>query len=364
MKHLLSSFSKVDSCITYLGMSDDEITGQLIELSESYFHINENMGKLSKRMPFLIAESYQNVIRHSDQGNTEISGNQDKDFFQICFLSDRVVICAVNKIKQKHVDLLNEKIENINTLSKKELSALWQRKITGNQMSAKGGAGLGLIEMARKSDLPIQKHFVPIDEEMSLFFFGIEVIKKDVLTQSNFDISKTAAQYEKFIKKGIILEYSGPFSQEINVPLIEMLENNLTNGNQMDSDAAENLSMIIEVMQNVSKHGLEINDEKSGVFDIYYTDNQLGVSCGNYMDHATYQNFLSYIERIKAMTPLELKEERNRQLLSEELTDKGGGGLGMLEIALFTNNSFDYSFQKTPNNDYFYTIEIKLKSNG
>ena len=64
------------------------------------------------------------------------------------------------------------------------------------------------------------------------------------------------------------------------------------------------------------------------------------------------------------MTPLELKEERNRQLLSEELTDKGGGGLGMLEIALFTNNSFDYSFQKTPNNDYFYTIEIKLKSNG
>lgn len=352
------------SCISYLGISDDEITSELIQLAESYFENTDVSGNITKRVPLIIAESYQNIIRHGNQLNSELGLGVEKDFFQIYFMPDRVVICAVNKINKKHVSYLNKKIDSVNTLSKEELKALWRTTLSDGKVSSKGGAGLGLIEMARKSDMPIQKNFVDLDQDRALFFLGIEIIKKTVTTEPNFNILESELQYNKFVEKGIILEYIGPFNSATNTPLIGILENNLQSEGKMDSDAAENLSMIIEIMQNASKHGLKINDESKGVFTIYNSNNQLQISCSNYVDPTDVDDFTVFMSELKSMTVDEITTRRNKQMIEEALTDDGNGSLGLLELAIFTNNTFNYTFQKMPNKQYLYTIEIKLKSNG
>ena len=241
---------------------------------------------------------------------------------------------------------------------------MWKETITKEDFSSKGGAGLGLIEMARKSRMPILKKFVHQNEDTSLFFIGIEILKKDASSESNFDISTAADQYFEFIKDGVILQYNGHLTKETNAPIIEIIESNLIKHDGLDSNTAENLSVIIEVMQNTSKHGMIINHLREGIFNIHKIQDDLFISCGNYICTEKYNDFKSELEKIKLMSLEELKQERNKQMMEAALTDDGNAGLGILEIAIFTKNTFEYSFLKMPNNNYFYSIEIKLKNNG
>ena len=364
MKNLDSNLSKSTLNISYLGKSDDQITSQLIQIAESYLRNAEGLEKLSKRVAFLIAESFQNIIRHSHSSKNETKKPYVKDFFQIDFFSDSVTISSVNAIKDKNVSVLNKKIDDINELSQEDLKSLWKKTISNGKISSKGGADLGIIEMARKSGAPLQKKFVNFDKDLSIFFLGIEIIKKNHSNNPDFNIHKTEQQYNKFIKDGILLQYNGHFTKEIYFPLIEILESNFITPSETTSVTAENMTMIIELIQNASKHGMVLNGITEGTFCIHESDNQLFLRCCNYISSETYDNFKEKIEKIKSMNIAELKSERNRIMLEEVLSKEGDGHLGLLEIAIFTLNTFEYSFRKMFNNHYYYTLEIKLKENG
>ena len=40
------------------------------------------------------------------------------------------------------------------------------------------------------------------------------------------------------------------------------------------------------------------------------------------------------------------------------------GGLGLIEIGIFTENKFDFSFEKTEEDLYLFLIALKLKNHG
>lgn len=82
------------------------------------------------------------------------------------------VFCG-NRICNSDIESTRERIDEIRHLSKDELKSLYKtRRRQGFDTSAKG-AGLGLIEMARKAGRPIDYSFAPIDGESS--FFSIQV---------------------------------------------------------------------------------------------------------------------------------------------------------------------------------------------
>ena len=50
----------------------------------------------------------------------------------------------------KNVESLKDKITQVNSLDKDGLKSLYKDVIKGGELSSKGGAGLGFIDMARK----------------------------------------------------------------------------------------------------------------------------------------------------------------------------------------------------------------------
>jgi len=48
-----------------------------------------------------------------------------------------------------------------------------------------------------------------------------------------------------------------------------------------------------------------------------------------------------------------------KKLATSYLSDDDNGGLGILEIARFTKNTFTYSFVETPDNEIFYSLKLK-----
>jgi hypothetical protein len=84
MYSLYKEFSDEKYSISYLGEFSDDITTMLIDLSETFLAKNQELSRLSKKASMLIAESFQNVVRHKILENKIISQNpNNKDFYQI-----------------------------------------------------------------------------------------------------------------------------------------------------------------------------------------------------------------------------------------------------------------------------------------
>jgi len=60
-------------------------------------------------------------------------------------------------------------------MTREELKTYYLEALGSSELSAKGGAGLGMIEMARKSGNRIEYSFDPVNERMSFFSLVVKI---------------------------------------------------------------------------------------------------------------------------------------------------------------------------------------------
>ena len=65
---------------------------------------------------------------------------------------------------------MKKSIDNINSLNKDDLNALYKKQIREGTLSEKGGAGLGLIDIARKTGRQLDYQFLPLEDNENYFF--------------------------------------------------------------------------------------------------------------------------------------------------------------------------------------------------
>lgn len=126
----------------------------------------------------IFVEQVQNVLNYSAEklGKSE----DDADDLKIGIVvigheenGDYFIYCG-NRIYNEDIPRMSENIELIKDLNKDELKALYKERRRMDATPGSKGAGLGLIEMARKSLKPIEYSFEKIDDVFS--FFSIKVM--------------------------------------------------------------------------------------------------------------------------------------------------------------------------------------------
>ncbi len=124
-----------------------------------------------KRILSVMIEALENIYKYSDHynNNPQILKN-----FIPTFMLERIdqsyFIKTSNPIKNEDIPKLKEKIELVNGKSADELSVLYRQTIMNGKFTDKGGAGLGLIEMAKITNNPIEYRFEPINKEYSIYY--------------------------------------------------------------------------------------------------------------------------------------------------------------------------------------------------
>ena len=78
-----------------------------------------------------------------------------------------------NFVDNKKVPYLKDKIDKINSLSEDELKEMYKFILNHQKLSAKGGGGLGLLDMARKTGNKLQYYFYDFDDDNK--FFNLDV---------------------------------------------------------------------------------------------------------------------------------------------------------------------------------------------
>ena len=169
-----------------LGCGKGTVTSELLE---SVFQIMEskmddlNDSPAAKKKVFnVLVECLQNLYHHIDDFDNENvvvnpAGDKKSAIFSIIRNEDDYNIVTGNFIYPKNVEDVTSKIDYINSLNRDELKAYYKEVLNNGELSEKGGGGLGLIDIAKKSRNKLQYSFREIDEDYSFFTLTVKILK-------------------------------------------------------------------------------------------------------------------------------------------------------------------------------------------
>ena len=138
----------------------------------------EDAGNLTAQSVFSVfIEQMQNILNYSAERVSKPEDSENDLRVGVVVIghenSGYFILCG-NKMYSSDVPALSEKLELIRNMNKDELKALYKERRRMDPAPESKGAGLGLIEMARKGTEPIEYGFLPVDGEFS--FFTIRVV--------------------------------------------------------------------------------------------------------------------------------------------------------------------------------------------
>jgi hypothetical protein len=99
-----------------------------------------------------------------------VLGNKGRTYF----------IQTGNAIRSDGVEFIKGKIDYLNTLDKRELRQYHKERMRQDNDNPKSkGAGLGLIEIARRASAPIDYSFERINDALTYFSMYVEISQED-----------------------------------------------------------------------------------------------------------------------------------------------------------------------------------------
>ena len=114
----------------------------------------------------VMVEMLQNVTRHSADSDEAGSGN---GLFVIGERPDYYYVITGNVVRSSVVRDLEDNIEMLNEMDRESLNTLHKQQIQSGELSLKGGAGLGLIDIIRKTGEKYAYQFLRLDENYHFF---------------------------------------------------------------------------------------------------------------------------------------------------------------------------------------------------
>jgi len=114
-------------------------------------------------------ESLQNISKHSNERKDLSSIIDGQGIFLISKTSNEYNITTGNVVNKEDISKLEETINAINTGNKKILNEKYKERIKVGKLSERGGAGLGFIDIVRKTNEKLLFSFVDINEKKSYF---------------------------------------------------------------------------------------------------------------------------------------------------------------------------------------------------
>jgi hypothetical protein len=155
--------------LAYEGEITHQITKAFSSLPENNMIRAEAYSSVQKIGFRVMVECLQNISKHADNQFNYISSKDGRGIFLVSKDETEYNVTTGNVVKNEKIDELKQMLEHINQLDKQELNKLYKQKIKEGRLSEKGGAGLGFIDIARKTGQKLVYSFIKIDEEKSFF---------------------------------------------------------------------------------------------------------------------------------------------------------------------------------------------------
>lgn len=155
--------------LVYEGEITHQITKAFTSLTESNMAKDEESGSVQRKVFHVMVECLQNISKHADDFTSNDFLFSGRGIFLVSKGENEYSVTTGNAVENNRIEELTGLLEEINKLDKDQLKELYKKQIKEGRLSDKGGAGLGFIDIKRKTERELEYHFLPIDDETSFF---------------------------------------------------------------------------------------------------------------------------------------------------------------------------------------------------
>ncbi len=165
--------------LSFKGEITSEIISMVLQIAENKLEAVDEKGSTKRKIFNILVECLQNLYHHAAIDTTNNKKTSQKiALLELWFENNYYYILTANYIKNENVANVKNKLDKINSLSKEELRDFYREILDNDQISEKGGAGLGMIDIARKSGEKLEYNINKVNDELSFIDFKVKIEKK------------------------------------------------------------------------------------------------------------------------------------------------------------------------------------------
>jgi len=177
-----------------------------------------------------------------------------------------------------------------------------------------------------------------------------------------FDIIK---YFDQIGKSGeILLYYKGEITEDVISQLLDEFENKINELNVKRKIIKKAYHIFIEALQNLYHHGYKkkVNDfpVNFGIVQVKILNEQFFIRTINLTTESVKKFLEKRLKQLNVLTKEEVSKLYKLILKEGTISDKGGGGLGIVDILRKLGDKINFSFKEYDNNLFFYTFEAKM----
>ena len=170
--------------LVYEGEFTQEITKSVLAMAERNMVSFGESPRVQRKVFNVMVECLQNIFKHYAEFD-EATYGKNNAIFMIGKSDEAYIITSGNAVVNDEVKNITARVEEINNLDLEGIKLLYRKKLKEKKnqgdagLTPKGGAGLGFIDMAKRSGHKLIYDFESINDHLS--FFSLKVtISRDV----------------------------------------------------------------------------------------------------------------------------------------------------------------------------------------
>ncbi|GAB5540064.1 MAG: hypothetical protein Salg2KO_21670 [Salibacteraceae bacterium] len=337
------------------GNFNSSITDNILFLTEENL-LALDSPKIAKKVYYLMVEGLQNITRHQHYNHD--GSAYEGGLFIINRHINAYSVTYGNWVASNIKEQLEERLSTISNKEHAELKEYYLEILNNTSFSDKGGAGLGLVDMARKSSGKLNYRFVPVNDG---FFYYLNL--SIAIDKNTFDellgeqyLNAAVNIHENMIEIDSQILFKGLLNEENVNHLSKQIDTAVT-----DETNNDGLGLVMtELLRNVAKHAYNQFNQpgKPGVFMLQRIPEGYCMQSGNYIHDDTRSSVERVVERINALSMEEitalLEQER------DPLADGKVIGTGLMQLKQMSKHPIEHKIVIEDSHPPFFILQIQL----
>jgi hypothetical protein len=156
-----------NTLLSHYGNITPEYIDGVIEVVNSF----DEKPALIRKISFLIVESLQNVVHHSDKD----SNGDTKSYFELIKNGESYTIKTGNLISKEKTEDLEKRMDCVLSSTDEEIKEKILNRLQNSEFSEKGGAGIGLLSIKKRTSEGMSYNIEVFEGDYNFIHFEIKI---------------------------------------------------------------------------------------------------------------------------------------------------------------------------------------------
>ncbi len=338
----------------------------LLTLLEKEMENAEYGFRARKRLFMFVLESLQNISRHGEHNH-----HADMSLVVYSKTDNGYTITTGNVVSEEVAENLGNRLGKINKLKTEEIKELYRQVLCSAEFSNKGGAGLGLLEMANKTGNRLDYDFVPVSDDFSYFILSKTADNEGMGVhhpgeETTYFDGSTATDLGRLMEENnIYMIWSGHINSDVEEEVLSLAETKFEEENVESALKRRVFSILVEILENVALYTPGAEAEKKygmPLAMIRYEYHTFILTTGNIIFNSEVNELRAKLDSINMSDNAGLKDLYVQSLSGQTIDTDSTGNLGLIEIARKSGKRLEYRFEKINESYSYYTLTVQVEA--